>query len=389
MDYSKLRKILIILCIISVVLSISKKIFASDVITDNTYNVKSYNQNITLPNAFKDNSVYWFVYISNATPQASGFRAKIFYSNKRFNANLINGSYVISSLEDAKIITYQVSGPSRSLANIQSYINGLSFDLSNITASDYTNLSLLPNTFNVGGVLASNFTITNDNNEIVINKTNENIVNPYFSTTNTEFNNLDFDKVFIETGTYDTSTNLYFKVLEVTNVVTDPNDPSSNIYYFNDLTFTLNNKSQYYHQLLDTSIYYFSIPYNALKLKKDTSYYFLLTNDKTPFVNHQGELTTNENIFDIALTDSSNLITTSDEIINTLTNDNTSDNTDNIITENLPNIETPNDPTISTFNWIYNYFISILNTIEQGVPDIYVNIHPVRCTRTRRKFSKF
>lgn len=370
MDYSKLRKILIILCIISVILNISKKVFAVDLNTDNTYTVKSYNQDITLPEAFKNN--YWFCYISNNTPGFNGFMARIFYSNKRFNANLVSGSYIISSLNDAKIVTYQTSGPSRSLSNIQSYVNGLSFDLTNVSANNYTNLNLLPSSYNKGGVLASNFTITNDNGEIVINKTNENTINPYFATTNAEFENLSFDNVIIETGTYDTNNPLYFKILEVTNKIEDTENPANNIYYFNDLTFTLDNKSKYYKQLLDTSIYYFSVPKSALKLKKDTSYYFMLTNDPSQYSNYQGELTTNENIFSLVLVDSADLITTQDEILNSINNNNPSDNTNNIISNNLPNPDIPDDITANTFNWIYNYINNTLHTIIEGTPSIYL-----------------
>lgn len=399
MDYSKLRKILIILCIISLVLSISKKVFASDIITDNTYNVKSYNQNITLPDTFKDN--YWFCYISNNTSGFSGFMARIFYCDKKFNANYVSGSYIISSLNDAKIVAYQTSGARRSLSDIQNYVNNLSFDLSNVSSNNYTNLNLLPANYNKGGVLASNFTITDDNGEIIINKTNENTINPYFATTNQEFTDLSFDNVIIETGTYNTSNPLYFKILEVTNKIEDNENSANNIYYFNDLTFTLDNKSKYYKQLLDTSIYYYSVPKSALKLKKDTSYYFLLTNDSTQYTNYQGELSTNENIFDLVLVDSGNLITTEEEILNSLNNNNPSDNTNDIINNGLPrpnysennvnipgmNVDIPNDPTTSTFNWIFNYIYSIINSITETSQSVVLEFTPPGLTSSEHLFT--
>lgn len=372
MDYSKWKKIFYIVAIISMLLSIKTRVFGSEIVTDNTYNVLSYNDTITLPDAFKDN--YWFCCISNNTSAFRGFALRIFYCDKRFNANYVSGSYVISSLDNAKIKAFSTSGPARSLSSIQDYVNSLDFDLSNATATTVTNITLLSSYENFGGVLASNFTITDDNGDIVINKTNENTINPYFSTTATEFSNLSFDNVTIETGTFDTANPLYFKILEVTNTVEDTNNPANNIYYFNDLTFTLNNKSKYYKQLLDTSIYYYSVPKSALKLKKDTSYYFLLTNDPTQYTNYQGELTTNENIFSLVLVDSANLITTDEEILNSLNNNNPSDNTHDIISSNLPQPEIPDDITENTFNWIFNYINTTLHTIIEGVPSIDLDI---------------
>ena len=399
MDSSKWKKIFYIVAIISMLLSIKSKVFATDVITDNTYKVLSYNQNITLPDEFKDN--YWFCSISNNTSGFAGFSLRIFYCDKRFNANYVNGSYIISSLENAKIRAYSTSGPSRSLSSIQDYVNSLSFDLSNVTATTVTNIPLLSSYENYGGVLASNFTITNDNGAIVINKTNENIINPYFSTSTADIEALSFDNIMIETGTYNTSNPLYLKVLEVTNKVEDTQNPANNIYYFNDLTFTLDNTSKYYKQLLDTSIYYYTIPKSALKLKKDTSYYFLLTDEASQYSNYQGELTTNEHIFDLVLVDSADLITTQEEILNSLINNNPSDNTNNIINNGLPrpdytdeninipgmNVNIPNDPTTSTFNWIFNYIYSILNSITETSQSVVLEFTPPGYNSTGSLFS--
>ena len=334
MDYSNLRKILLILCIISVILSISRKVFATDLVTDNTYLVKSYNQNITLPDAFKDNSRYWFVYISNNTSAFNGCLIKVFYSDTRFNVNIVNNSYVIPTFT-GKYKTYQSTGPSKSLSQIQSTINAYDFDLSNTSSTTITNFNLLPSNWNAGGILASNFTITNSNDEITIPMTNSNIVKPHFINPQTDFDNLTFDDLFVSLGTYDKEYTFYLKILELTK--TDENsDPSQNVYYYNNLSFTLNDKSSFLEQMQGFDSYYYAIPDNALKLKKDTTYYFILTSSPDPINNSTGEITESDTIFDVVLVDTQDKITTQQEILNSIINDNPSDNTDDTISNNLP-----------------------------------------------------
>lgn len=223
------------------------------------------------------------------------------------------------------------------------------------------------------------------NNNTVIDESVAPFNKPQFDNSDTEIQTLNFDKVFINSNDYGTIDTLYFKILEVTNVVENSQDVSQNIYYYNDLTFSLNNKSEYIHEFFDTSTYYYSIPYSALKLKKDKSYYFLLTNSKTQINQSLGELTENDNIYDIILCDTQNLITTQDEILNSIINNNPSDNTQDTINNNLPrpslnegninipgmNVDIPADNTSNLFN---NIFTTIYNKLTEEPQNIVFNI---------------
>lgn len=401
MDYSKLRKILIILCIISVILSISKKAFAADINYDNTYNVKTYNEDINLPEAFKSN--YWFICISNRTPSFNGFQGTIFYSDKEFIVTETNtsGSLTIPALSNAKIKTYQTSGPSKSLYDIQVWINSLSFDLSNITSNNYTNIQLLASSYNTGGVLSSNFDIKNTNGDIVLNKTNDSFLKPQIDNPQSEVENLNFSDLFISPNDFGINNNLYFKVLQVTNVIEDTNDAHNNIYYYNDLTFTLNKDSTYLKKFDGVDLYKYCLPYSALKLKKNTSYYFVLTNSNDKINQSIGVISINDIYYDVRVIDTANLITTNDEILNSIINDNPSDNTQDTINNGLPrpgynendvnipgmNVDIPNDPTTSTFNWIFNYIYSILNSITETSQSVTLNFTPPGYNTTGNLFT--
>lgn len=206
---------------------------------------------------------------------------------------------------------------------------------------------------------------------------------PQFIQSDEEIQTLDFVDLLIDPNDYGFTDNLYLKILEVTNVVENSQDVSQNIYYYNDLTFTLNNKSRYYTEFLDTQTYHYEIPYSALKLKKDKSYYFILTSSKAQIQQTVGEIIENDTIFAVVLADTQNIVTTQDEILNSIINNNPSDNTYNEIDNNLPrpsyedsqnninipgmNVNIPNDITTNSFNYIFNTIYNAIITDPQPI----------------------
>lgn len=108
-------------------------------------------------------------------------------------------------------------------------------------------------------------------------------------------------------GSLESTDNLYFHVLTITNYVTS-NDP---IYYYNDRVFVLNNKSAYYSELFDTSKYYYSIKKYELGLQTNTSYIFLLSNSGDSINNSNGAITKDTSIgyYDVVTADTTGIIT--------------------------------------------------------------------------------
>lgn len=96
-------------------------------------------------------------------------------------------------------------------------------------------------------------------------------------------------------------------MLTITNYVT-ANNP---IYYYNDSVFVLNNKSDYYKDLLDTGKYYYTIKKYELGLQTDTSYIFLLSNSGDAINNSDDEITKDISLgyYDVVTADTTGIIT--------------------------------------------------------------------------------
>lgn len=319
------------------------KVSAVDLNYDNTYNVLSYNQDINLPADFISSNYYWFCYISNNTSGFNGFLLRIFYSDKEFTVNNSNGTLIIPSLTDARVISYQTSGPSRSLSNIQTYINSLSFDLTNVSTNNYTNLNLLPSTYNKGGILASNFNIKDSNGNIVVSQTNSYFYAPHFDNVS-EIENGYPDGVYISRGDYSENDTLYFHLLKITYTVSDDNET---IYYYSPKIFALDKNSKYYYTWENdpnNEYSYYYIPRSALGLDTNSSYLYVLSNSSDSYTNSYGILEENPSngIYDVIQSNTIGVITsqdsTNDKIQNiddTLNDDTVSNDTETDIEDSL------------------------------------------------------
>lgn len=403
-DYSKWKKILIILMIINlcfILFSKFSRVFASfDYITTtplekNQTTVVIGNSNyggtrtIILPEWIYDFSNICICMdvnkynVNTKTGCIIFSNDKIFYGNNSFWSDKNTGTYYKITLSLYGVTTIDLS--SRQLQDSTPWVNPSFnidfFALPNIEGeSNYNYLSFLG-------------TIYDYNNQDTIFDQNLPFNKPVFDNSQSEIQTLDFDYLFINPRDYGVDNKLYFKLLEVTNVVENQQDASQNIYYYNDLTFSFDKNSKYIKEFFDSGTYYYALPYSALKLKKDKSYYFVLTNNNTQINQSVGELFINDNIYDIILCDTQNLITTSDEILNSIINNNPSDNTNNNINNNLPrpgyndtdnninipgmNVDIPNDVTTSSFNFIfstiYNAITSEPRPIEFSIPFIHYN----------------
>lgn len=366
---NKWRKILTILMIINlciILFSRFSRVFGADINYDNTYNVKTYNQNINLPEAFKSN--YWFICISNRTPSFNGFQSTIFYSDKEFNVaqNNTNSTLTIPSLTNARVRSYQTSGPSRSLTEIQNYINNLNFDLTNVTPTNYTNTQLLASTYNTGGVLACNFDLKNTSGDIILAKTNDSFFPPYFDNV-TEIENGYPDGVYISRNDFSENDNLYFHLLKITYTVSDDNNT---IYYYSPKIFLLNKESKYYRTWENDNnnqYSYYYVSRSALGLDTDSSYLYVLSNSSDSYTNSYGILNENvsDGIYDVIQSDTTGVITsqdsTNDKIQNiddTLNDDTVSADTETNIEDSL-NFDNQN----SSLNNMNNGFFSRLTTM--------------------------
>ena len=402
-DYSKWKKILIILMIINlcfIIFSKINKVLGAEVSAFFTNSISLENKppefvigssqyggtrTIKLPSFVYDyNNILVAMYVNQySTSTKTG--VVIFSNNKIMvnNGGTIYGEpnkdYYFKSLN----LYYSAEG-----------------NLSGLTLNDFSKSN--SNNPSWGGYLTSNsnygysavfgrvYDYSNPDNVIVDNNP---FRKPVFDNSQSEIQTLDFDYLFINPRDYGIDNKLYFKLLEVTNVVENQEDATQNVYYYNDLTFSFDKNSKYIKEFFDSGTYYYSLPYSALKLKKDKSYYFVLTNNNTQINQSVGELVVNDNIYDIILCDTQNLITTSDEILNSIINNNPSDNTNNNINNNLPrpgyndndnninipgmDVEIPDDVTTSSFNYIFNTIYNAITSeprsIEFTIPFIHYN----------------
>lgn len=370
MDYSKWKKFLIILTIINLIWIFYNRVFASSDLTcefeNVTYTLPEDTYNIPSDYAYK----LIFLRRSIQTDNSSDVCAWYCYSDAPIVASSSNSYFQLHFSSSHNII-----------------------NVYNLTTSSWFSKPWFSNKNTSFEVLYSRYSYevaysSDDislNNNVIIPATPD-YLKPQFAMSDQEIQTLDFSDLYINPYDYGFDNNLYFKVLEVTNVVTDEQNQANNIYYYNDLTFKLNKKSRYYKQWLDVDYYFYSLPYSALKLKKDKTYYFILTDSDEQFQQTVGEITENDNIFDVVLCDTENIVTTSDEILNSIINDNPSQNTDDNINNNLPrpslndsnnninipgmNVNIPDDVTTTGFNYI---FTSIYNAVNsEPVP---INFH--------------
>lgn len=395
MDYSKWKKILIVLMIINILWIFYNRVFGST-LTDYFINTTQIEKNsaefttgyytIKVPSLIYD---YDNILCATFSRSSTHIGILLFSNNKIF-------------VDSNGVLYGEVNKPGYywktfSASTIQ--------DFSNYQLSDFSYNGYSPTyTPSWAGYLSdnSNYSSTSllgaiydySNQDSVIIEKNP-FQNPQFDNSDTEIQSLDFDKIFINPRDYGIQNTLCFKVLQVTNVVTNSEDVSQNIYYYNDLTFSLNSKSSYIHEFFDSGTYYYSIPYSALKLKKDQTYYFILTDSSNQIEQTIGEIIENDHIFDVVLADTQNIVTTEDEILNSIINNNPSDNTNNIIDNNLPrpsyedsnnninipgmNVNIPNDTTTFGFDYIFN---TIYNSISSNPKPIEFKIPFVDYTFT-------
>lgn len=392
-DYSKLKKILIILMIVNILWTFYNRVFGAD----NTVFFTNCVDLSQKPYTFDMGSSS---YGGTRTVKLPSF---IYDYNNILIAMLVNDRNVYTKVgiivfSDSKIMVnssgtiYGEVGKDYYTKNLNFYSTGE--DMSTLNLTDFNHFNNKNNAPSWSGYLTnqSNYGYTavfgniynyENQDDIIIDNTP--FKNPQFDQSDSEIQSLDFDKIFINPYDFGTQDNLYFKILQVTNVVTNSDDVSQNIYYYNDLTFTLNSKSKYIHEFLDSGTYYYSIPYSALKLKKDQTYYFILTDSSNQIEQTIGEIVENDHIFDVVLADTQNIVTTQDEILNSIINNNPSDNTNNIINDNLPrpsyedsninipgmNINIPNDSTSFGFDYIFN---TIYNSIYSEPEPIQITI---------------
>lgn len=217
-------------------------------------------------------------------------------------------------------------------------------------------------------ITLANYDVKDQNNDIIFNN---NVISYPFFTNNTEIEEGNPDGVFIEAGDFSNTDTLYFHLLEITNGLANGD---TSLYYYNDKIFALDKDSDYYRTWYDPSIdgFYYYIPRYKLGLSQNTSYLYVLNNSKNQIQNSNGviEKDVANGIYDVVESDTTGVITATEEendrmknIENSIiTNEETTNNINNALTNTTVSQDTQTDiDTNLNFNNNAPQFSSLFN----------------------------
>lgn len=247
-----------------------------------------------VPNTNNRNTNYGFLEVAN-------------FTYKIINSSLDNNSYDLSY---GNFLGPYVANSATVIDNVNYYI----IQTQSVSSG---------NTYETSGYMpvASNYDVLDFEGNTIFNNSNApSFTYPYFTPSETDIQNLNFENLFVELGDYDLDENsLYLHALQIVNSVPENNDV---LYYYSDNVFILDKKSDYYHQLLDTTNFYFAIPKETINFGVDKSYLLVLTNKKSLEMNSVGlyEKDEENGFFDVVLIDTSGIVTNSEVINNNLNN---------------------------------------------------------------------
>ena len=288
MDFSNLKKIFYIVAIISMLLSIKSRVFAS--------NTPSLNDFPTIPELY-DNQNFII------TKSSGNTYYYLFILNSKINSD----RHVWHDTSPSTLTFPSDSGKVyRTPIN-----NGTSWAyFDSIESSNHSDRA----GFVIGDILLSSVDIYKTNNVTIFFERNYfPVINPSFDSVE-EIEDGNPDGVYISPGDYSRNDNLYFHLLEID---TGLSNSDSSIYYYSDKTFVLNKDSEYFRTWVDPNIegYYYFIPRYKLGLSQNTSYLYVLNNSKNQIQNSQGIYAKDESkgIYDVVQSDTAGVITATEE----------------------------------------------------------------------------
>ena len=336
MDFSNLKKIFYIVAIISMLLSIKSRVFATAPTTFFNETVVQTdpiqltdNLSLTPINFTFDSEYDFYNIIVKALPNEVAFagygfivkrgeKLKIKYSEEINGIPRAYPTLVFTAPSGVDYISFNVSLDS----NLQNVYDNR---MSNFSTST---ISLNSNGYDItfSGWTKEQFRQAFPNNILYSSNCNidfyyENnkvgsvspFIPPSFDNV-TEIENGNPDGVFVSAGDFTNTDNLYFHLLRID---TGLSNSDQSIYYYSDKTFLLNKDSDYYRTWDDPSIdgFYYYIPRYKLGLSQNTSYLYVLNNSKNQIQNSQGiyEKDVANGIYDVLQSDTAGVISATEE----------------------------------------------------------------------------
>lgn len=303
MDYSKWKKLFYILAIISMILSISSKVFAATPTT--FYNLPVYQDDtIQLKNDFNlipvqfdssQYSIYHFFCNGLASTNENDYKGygllcisspDAVFSFKVDTLNSYNHIKVTCD-KPCSFLTLPQSEPQYMQNAYNNRINQYSTTtFPTLTANNWNGFTFYsPDT--TKQVLDNNLTnmfAYSDNSSIKFYNSSDELIDtvtpfvaPHFLN-NTEIQEGYPDGVYISRGDYSENDTLYFHLLKITNTVPDGNQST---YYYDSKIFTLKKDSKYYYNYEDDTenkYSYYYVSRSALTLDTNSSYLYVLSN---------------------------------------------------------------------------------------------------------------
>lgn len=327
MDYSNIKKIFYILCIISILFSLKSKVFGA-------FSFENNGHTFEVGDNFINYSPYYaFFATSNG----------VYICCIRSNSPLYTNSDDSDSYAFYTYYNKDSSGMDYFAAGYDSVQNRLISDnFSVITDTSITQVTT--NWYTAMKCIYTNHDIKNiTSNEVIIEDSSYNA--PSFDNV-TEIENGYPDGVFISRGDYSENDKLYFHLLKITNTVADGNQ---SVYYYNDRIFELVKGNKYYQTYLEDNpsehSYYF-VDRASLSLDTDSSYLYVLSSNSSIINNSYGILQPDEpaGIYDVVESDTAGVISAQDAINDKIQNiNNNQQEITNTLTENTISTDTETD----------------------------------------------
>lgn len=214
---------------------------------------------------------------------------------------------------------------------------------------------------------------------------------PQITTPNSDIENFSYNYLYIDPYDYGFTNNLYLHRLEVSQII---NSGGTDIYYYGDKTFLLNENTEYYNSGLNG---FYAVPYYSLQFGLNKQYYLVLSNSPNPITNTTGIITSdiNNGIYEVVSANSTNYLTADDVIISNQNNNNaqtsqTNNTISNIddflkdsnfddenIDESLSNLgnstnNIDNSQYVGLFNTIFEKFSNLVNGSYNEVEEIHL-----------------
>lgn len=361
MDFSKIKKILYIVAILSMLLSIKSKVLGASV-----FDFETPRGTITFNN-FPD-SYYYFLYYSHSNNNNSNNLNCLFSETPMTVAYSPNndGTYTFSSSTGVKSFS---GGTSGNFSYAQRYWLNYNFENSlPPVASDTGAIYFYNNANYVDKTYYSNHDIKDASGNIVFDNTT--FFSPHFDNI-TEIEQGYPDGVIISRGSYSQDETLYFHLLKITNTI---KDDSNTIYYYSPKIFALNKDSKYFRTYdadIENKYSYYFINRSALSLDTNSSYLYVLSNSSESYTNSYGILQPDipAGIYDVIQSDTTGVITsqdsTNDKIQNiddTLNDNNVSSDTETNIEDSLK-FDNKNDGLNNLNNGFFSRLTSMLSNL--------------------------